>query len=90
MQKFYFTYGTEGHPYSGGWTEVFAPDLEAAITLFRSCHPDKQPGLINCSSIRTERSFYASLMARPGGNFGHFCQEIITMQRTVFGEEVRP
>ena len=26
MAKFYFTYGTSGQPYFGGWTEVVAPN----------------------------------------------------------------
>lgn len=25
MAKFYFTYGTDGQPFFGGWTEVEAP-----------------------------------------------------------------
>ena len=27
MPNFYFTYGTEGQPFFGGWTEVDAPSL---------------------------------------------------------------
>ena len=45
MPKFYFTYGTEGQPFVGGWTEVEAPDGHAACAAFRACHPDKTEGL---------------------------------------------
>ena len=32
MPKFYFTYGTDGQPFVGGWTEVEAPDRRAACS----------------------------------------------------------
>lgn len=51
MPKFYFTYGTDGQPFVGGWTEVEAPDRRAACAAFRSYHPDKTEGLLNCSSV---------------------------------------
>ena len=41
MPIFYFTYGSEGHPYYGGWTEVEAPDSNAACAAFRAYHPDQ-------------------------------------------------
>lgn len=41
MAKFYFTYGTDGQPFFGGWTEVEAPDAHAACAAFRAYHPDK-------------------------------------------------
>ena len=40
MPKFYFTYGAEGQPFVGGWTEVEAPDGHAACAAFRAYHPD--------------------------------------------------
>lgn len=54
MAKFYFTYGTDGQPFFGGWTEVEAPDAHAACAAFRAYHPDKTEGLVNCSSIYDE------------------------------------
>lgn len=39
MAKFYFTYGTDGQPFFGGWTEVEAPDSHAACAAFRAYHP---------------------------------------------------
>ena len=46
MSKFYFTYGSEGHPFVGGWTEVEAPDLGTACATFRAFHPDKTACLL--------------------------------------------
>ena len=57
MAKFYFTYGTDGQPFFGGWTEVEAPDAHAACAAFRAYHPDKTEGLVNCSSIYDEEKF---------------------------------
>ena len=34
MAKYIFTYGTEGHPFFGGWTEVEAQDWQAAYAAF--------------------------------------------------------
>lgn len=57
MPRFFFTYGTEGQPFFGGWTEAEAPDIKAACTAFRVYHPDKTKGLLNCSGIYTEAEF---------------------------------
>ena len=51
MPKFYFTYGSEGQPFCGGWTEVEAPNLHAACAAFQAYHPDKTEGLLNLSLI---------------------------------------
>lgn len=79
--KFYFTYGTDGQPFVGGWTEVEAPDHRAACAAFRAYHPDKIPNCLNCSSIYTEEQFKKTGMAGPDGNFGRFCHERITLRR---------
>ena len=31
MPKFYFTYGVEGQPFYGGWTEITAPNEEVTV-----------------------------------------------------------
>ena len=54
MAKFYFTYGTDGQPFFGGWTEVEAPDAHAACAAFRAYHPDKTEGLVNSHTIRVK------------------------------------
>lgn len=82
MPKFYFTYGSEGQPFCGGWTEVEAPDFHAACAAFRAYHPDKTEGLLNCCSCYTEEDFKkTSMYQQPDGNFGYRCHEIITLQR---------
>lgn len=55
--KYYFTYGTDGQPFVGGWTEVEAPNVNLACAAFRLAHPDKEPGILNCSSAYTEAAW---------------------------------
>lgn len=81
MPIFYFTYGSEGHPYYGGWTEVEAPDSNAACAAFRAYHPDQTKGLLNCSYVYDETSFRRTVMSGPAGNFGRRCHETITLRR---------
>ena len=79
IKNFYFTYGTEGHPFYGGWSKIEAPTREIAIALFRLIHPDKTPGLVNCSSIYDEETFRkTSMWIR--GNFGIHEHEVVSMQ----------
>lgn len=87
MPKFYFTYGTEGHPFFGGWTEVEAPDRHIACTVFRAYHPDKTERLLNCCSCYTEEDFKkTSMYQRPDGNFGYRCHETITLRHELTNE----
>lgn len=79
--KLYFTYGSDGQPFVGGWTEVEAPDVHTACAAFRAYHPDKTEGLLNCSSIYNQNDFERTEMYR-NGNFGSRCHEVITIQRT--------
>lgn len=84
MNKYYFTYGTEGQPYRGGWTTVEAPDRKTACALFRVFHPNKTEGLLNCSSVYNEEEFRKTRMYKEG-NFGVYEQERITLERTAGG-----
>ena len=77
MEKYYFTYGTAGHPYSGGWTEVVAPDMDTACNMFNAVHPGKY-GLLNCAAVYTESQMKNTTMYE-NGNFGVKCREIITI-----------
>lgn len=77
MKTFYFTYGTSGQPFVGGWTEVNAPNRGAA---FRAYHPDKTEGLLNCSSVYDEEHFKQTEMFT-SGNFNRRCHEVITLRR---------
>ena len=79
MEKYYFTYGTEGHPYYGGWTEIVAPDMETACNLFMAVHPCKHGNFLNCSSVYTEYEMKKTTMYK-NGNFGTKCREIITIK----------
>ncbi len=78
MNRYFFTYGTEGQPFSGGWTEVLAPSSRLACEAFRHHHPDKTKGLLNCGSVYTEENFKQTEMYE-GGNFGARCHELIVL-----------
>lgn len=80
--KFYFTYGTDGYPFYGGWTEIEAPNGHAACAAFRAFHPDKIEGLLNCASVYDEDGFCRSGM-NSCGNFYRFCHEKITITREI-------
>lgn len=87
MQKFYYTYGLESHPFVGGWTEVEAPDIKTANAAFRLFHPDKDKGWLNCCSVYTEEEFKATKMAGPRGNHDHGCWERITLTHEIYFEK---
>lgn len=78
--KFYFTYGNNGQPFVGGWTEVDAPNARAAAFAFRAFHPDKTAGLLNCSDMYDQSYFEHTEMFREG-NFGKRCHEVFTLSR---------
>lgn len=82
MEKFYFTYGSDGHPFIGGWTEIIAPSKEVACAVFRGIHPCKYPDILNCCSVYTMEQFATSSMNGPNGNLGHGCWEVITVTIT--------
>lgn len=82
MGIFYFTYGSDGQPFSCGWTEIEAPDANSACALFRAFHPDKTEGTLNCSSVYNEERFSETGM-RKDGNFGACCRERIVVTRVI-------
>lgn len=94
METFYFTYGTDKNfPFQGGWTEVHAADRNQAVALFRREHPDKTPGLVNCSSIYTEKQFQDKVLPlyKDGGAFWSVCHECITPEGVTYPiKENRP
>lgn len=89
MPKFYFTYGTEGQPFRGGWTEVEAANGHAACAAFQAYHPDKTEGFLNCSSVYTEEQFKFTEMFTTG-NFGFRCHETIILrcETAPYGKEL--
>ncbi len=84
MEKFYFTYGWEGHPFVGGWTEIIAGNRAEACAAFRIFHPDKIEGLLNCCSVYTDAEFKNTRMFALGNNLGACCHEFICLKREVF------
>ncbi len=86
MPKFYFTYGTDGRPFYGGWTEIEAPTRPIACTIFQMIHPCKPSGLLNCSDVYDEATFKATSMYKED-NFGHRCHERLTLQHEIFSEK---
>lgn len=83
MAKFYFTYGTEGHPYSGGWTEIIAPNEDYACAAFKAIHPNEPGDCMKCSSVYGEDYFKKTKMFT-FGNLGAFCQERITLTVEIY------
>ncbi len=81
MPKFYFTYGSEGMDFVGGWTEVDAPNYSTACELFSACHAKSADGLINCAGIYSEREFAGTKMCQKGSNLGAGCHEVISLKR---------
>lgn len=81
MQNFYFTYGSEGHPFVGGWTVVKADDMAKAVAAFRAFHPDIKGGLLACAGVYTEEQFLSTGMAKKG-NYGHTVHETICVERS--------
>lgn len=81
MSKFYFTFGTGGQPYAGGWTEVIADNRQKAVRAFRAYHPDKIPGCLNCADVYAEDVMKTTSMFAHG-NFGHRCWEVIRLEKS--------
>lgn len=81
MKRFYFTYGTDARfPFFRGWTEVVAPDKEAACAVFQCYHPNRpDSAALNCAWIYTEEEFRKTCMYR-GDYPGEFCHEVIGPQ----------
>lgn len=94
LETFYFTYGTDKNfPFQGGWTEVHAADRNQAVALFRREHPDRSPGLVNCSSIYTEKQFQDKVLPlyKDGDAFWSVCHECITPEGVTYPiKENRP
>lgn len=94
METFYFTYGTDKNfPFQGGWTEVHAAARNQAVALFRREHPDRTPGLVNCSSIYTEKQFQDKVLPlyKDGDAFWSVCHECITPEGVTYPiKENRP
>lgn len=82
---FYFTYGFEGHPHKGGWTEVIADSFDEAVNIFNVIHPTFDGCGVNCSMIYSEERFKETTMYTTG-NQGKRCLEKIELKVTKIGE----
>lgn len=76
--KFYFTYGAEGHPFKGGWSEVIAPNEKNAIQAFKAVHPPVHGDMLPCAFYYSEERFVKTKMFKYG-NFDNYCHEVITL-----------
>ena len=86
--KTFFCYGTNPKfPFRNGWTEVEAPDKGTAIEVFRLLHPDRTPGIVNCSFIYSEEEFEESgLSTNPLflKDPDQYCHERVTFTRELY------
>lgn len=78
---YYFTYGSDDPdmPFTGGWTEVEAPDGPTAIKIFNAVHPQRHGYFINCARVYPHADFEKTAMFKDG-NFGVRCHERITLK----------
>lgn len=81
MEKFYFTYGNHpNHPFEGGWTLIYAPNMASAQQIFKMYHPNPDgTKSMNCSDFYTHEEFVQNEMFLMG-NRGAFCHEVICPQ----------
>lgn len=84
MNRFYFTYGSGGQPFHGGWTEVVAPNMKTACGAFQAFHPNVYKDCLNCCCVYTEEDFKKTCMYE-NGNLGSRCHEVITLTREACG-----
>lgn len=73
MNKYYFTFGSEGHPYVGGWITIEADNMELATQIFRILYPDKNNGFLRYAFRYTEDEFKRTIMYEKGSNLGAAC-----------------
>lgn len=83
MPYFIFTYGSEGHPFVGGWTQIEAEDMNQACSIFRVFHPNKNGNALNCAGVYSEDDFQQTEMCHRY-NFGAGCHESIQVRRVLF------
>lgn len=58
MNSYYFTYGTDpDFPFCGGYTKIFANNMEEAVEVFRRKHPDRHSNTVNCAFMYTREEF---------------------------------
>ena len=80
MPKYYFTFGSSGQVYKGGWVEIHAINMTDAQQKFEKRYGNearnKETGLLRYSDHYREDLFRASGMIETG-NLGAYCHEVI-------------
>lgn len=79
MHKYYFTFGSSGQIFRGGWVEIHAIDVADAQRKFIDYYGDKaraKNGLLRYCDYYSEEAFKATVMYEHG-NFGERCHEVI-------------
>lgn len=79
MNKYYFSFGSSGQIYQGGWVEIHADNLAEAQRKFIERFGDKAykySGILNYSWDYTEEDFKKTIMFT-GDNYGSRCHEVI-------------
>ena len=71
--KYYFTFGSDGYPYRGGWVTVEAENFKIVIDIFRMLYPDRGNGLLNCAEYYSEEAFKNTIMYANNDNLGNAC-----------------
>jgi hypothetical protein len=73
MQKYYFTFGSSGQIYDGGWVEIHATNIADAQRKFIEHYGDKarndSNGLLRYCDSYPEESFKATSMYERGSNW---------------------
>lgn len=82
MAKFYFTYGSEGHDFKGGWTVVEAGNRYEAFDIFMAFHQRDENGNILFAGMYDEEEFAQTKMAK-NGNLGAYAHESIVVNRKI-------
>ncbi|MGI6751109.1 MAG: hypothetical protein ACOX4U_00590 [Anaerovoracaceae bacterium] len=80
MNKYYFTFGSSGQIYDGGWVEIHADSLREAQEKFIERYGEKaykHPKCLNYSWDYTEEEFKRTIMYEDGKNYGVGCHEVI-------------
>lgn len=76
MNTYYFTFGSDGHPYVGGWVEIIAEDIDQAQEAFATRYGYNRQGFLRYCSCYTADRFMQTSMCK-NGNIGAFCHEHI-------------
>jgi len=82
MNKYYFTFGSAGQIYKGGWIIVHAHDYADAENKFFAYYGDRayvtgyHSGMFNYAFCYEELAFRKTSMEKTG-NIGHYCWDEI-------------